>query len=149
MPLRSDTAAVDCRVVAEPIDVDRLLHRTPDSTCGAVCSFVGVARDSSSARQGADVTRLEYEAYVPMAEAELQRIACEVLERFASARVSVYHRTGVLAIGDAAVAIVVATPHRAESFDACRYVIEELKARVPIWKKEVFDDGAEWVDPRP
>ena len=140
---------IDCRVTSHTIDISTLLEGARDESAGAVSIFIGTARNSSSARGGEKVTRLEYEAYVPMAEQELRAIARETAERFGALRVLVHHRTGVLQIGEAAVVVVVAAPHRAEAFDACRYVIEELKQRVPIWKKEVFVDGGEWVNARP
>jgi molybdopterin synthase catalytic subunit len=140
---------IECRVVSEAIEVADLLTRSADDSAGAISTFVGVARRSSSARSNGLVERLEYEAYVPMAEREMGLIATEAVEQYGVVNLLVHHRIGRLEIGDAAVAIVVSTAHRAAAFDACRYVIEELKKRVPIWKKEVFDDGEIWVDPRP
>ncbi|MBC8144483.1 MAG: molybdenum cofactor biosynthesis protein MoaE [bacterium] len=140
---------VECRVVEKPIDVCALLVSAADDRSGATSLFVGTARNSSSERIDGAVTRLEYEAYVPMAEQELNTIALEAEKTFKAIHVIVHHRVGVLALGEAAVAVVVSTAHRAASFDACRYIIEELKQRAPIWKKEVFVDGAEWVNARP
>lgn len=140
---------IDCKVISEKIDVASLISQAGDNAAGAIAIFVGVARSSSSARRDGLVERLEYEAYVPMAERELRAIADEACASFGVINLFVHHRVGRLEIGDAAVAIVVSTPHRAASFDACRFVIEALKKRVPIWKKEVFDDGEIWVDPRP
>lgn len=139
----------NCGLTVDPIDVDAALRRAYRADCGAVASFLGVARRTSSSHPGRSVTRLEYEAYAPMAVRELETIAQEAIARYGAAHVAAVHRIGVLELGEAAVVVVVATPHRAEAFDACRYVIEQLKLRVPIWKKEVFDDGSEWVDPRP
>lgn len=93
--------------------------------------------------------RLEYEAHTSMAEAEMTRIVEEVAAEHGSIDIALEHRIGLLDVGDIAVAIACATPHRAESFAACRTIIEELKKRVPIWKKEVFSDGAAWVANRP
>jgi molybdopterin synthase catalytic subunit len=140
---------IESRVISTPIDTAALLAAASDPGAGAVALFIGTARNSSSSRQGSEVARLEYEAYVPMAEREMEAIAGETVEQFGVLNVLVHHRIGVLAIGDAAVVVVVASPHRAAAFDACRHVIEELKKRVPIWKKEVFDDGSEWVNARP
>jgi molybdopterin synthase catalytic subunit len=95
------------------------------------------------------VEKLEYEAYPEMAEREMDKIAAEAAERFAGARVAIAHRTGLLAVGELAVVVAAAAPHRAEAFAACRYAIDELKLRVPIWKKEFASDGAFWVDDRP
>src|SRR5690606_19508859 len=104
---------------------------------------------SGTEGRNGEVVRLEYEAFAPMAIAEMERIAAEIEQKFSPSWLALHHRVGLLGPGETAVAIVVATPHRDASFEACRYAIEELKKRVPIWKKEVFADGAEWVDPRP
>lgn len=116
--------------------------RTPAH--GGIASFVGFVRDH---HEGRSVLRLEYSAYTSMAEAEMARITAEAGERW-GAKVSVVHRTGRLEVGEVAVAIAASTPHRAAAFEACRFVIEELKRRVPIWKREHFADGTSvWVDP--
>jgi molybdopterin synthase catalytic subunit len=127
-----------------PIDLAALEAsvRRPDR--GAVVSFVGRVRDHHGGR---GVTSLEYSAYGTMAEKE-----CEVLVTLAEKRwpvsVALVHRIGALSIGDAAVAIVVAASHRGEAFEACRWLIEEVKSKVPIWKRERYVDGSEaWVDP--
>ncbi len=141
----------DIRIVEEAIDLEALQRSAVGrSRDGAVVSFVGTVRVSSGmADRPGEVVRLEYEAFVPMAVAELGRIADEVEAAYQPSFLAVHHRIGVLDIGDAAVAIFVTTPHRDGAFEACRTLIEELKKRVPIWKKEVFADGASWVDPRP
>jgi len=95
---------------------------------------------------GRSIRFLEYEAYPEMAEREMQKIADEAAERWPGARVAMAHRTGHLEVGEAAVVVVAAAPHRAEAFEACRYAIDTLKTRVPIWKKEVAQDGEYWVD---
>jgi molybdopterin synthase catalytic subunit len=128
----------------EPIDVGTLLEavRAPDR--GGITTFVGVVRDHHAGRQ---VEGLEYEAHGPMAEDVCRRIV-EEAERRWSCRVALAHRTGTLEVGDVAVAIAAGAGHRDEAFEACRYVIEELKRRVPIWKRERYSDGTEaWVDP--
>lgn len=140
---------IDCRITAEPIDPSPLIGGVEDELAGALSLFVGLVRRTSSAKVGSTVMRLEYEAYLPMAERELYTIAREATERYGVLHLAVHHRIGILDIGDVAVVVTVSTPHRAASFDACRYVIEELKQRVPIWKKEVFVDGSEWVNARP
>ncbi len=113
-----------------------------DGDQGAVVTFAGHVR-----RQGQrpNVVRLEYEAYVGMAEEVLAAIAAEIEREFPGARIAIHHRTGVLSVGEIAVVIAASAPHRAEAFDACRAAIERLKQRAPIWKKEVGEDGAEWV----
>lgn len=116
---------------------------------GALATFIGVARASSSTHAGRVVMRLEYEAYVPMASRELRAIADECVSTFGALRCTAIHRIGVLEIGDIAVAIAVWTAHRAEAFGGCRYIIEEIKKRIPIWKREVFIDGTAWADGYP
>jgi molybdopterin synthase catalytic subunit len=137
-------------ITRESINAAELLAAAGLESDGAVASFLGRVRDSSG-RPGrtAEVIRLEYEAYEPMAIAELEMIAEEIDELYSPSSLAVHHRVGKLDPGEISVAIVVAAPHREAAFAACRYAIEELKKRVPIWKKEVFADGAEWVDPRP
>ena len=114
---------------------------------GAVVTFQGVVRDHA---RGHAVGRLEYEAYEPMARAQLEAIVREVEEAHGGAvRAAVHHRVGVLEVGDVAVVIVTASAHRAEAFDACRRVIDRLKEDVPIWKREEGPDGAQWVSDHP
>jgi molybdopterin synthase catalytic subunit len=123
---------------------------------GAVVTFIGRTREtpgSAAPGQEAEAARfagqavlgLDYEAYEAMALRELEHIADEVATRFAVRRLAIVHRTGAVAVGENSVAIAVASPHRGPAFDACRYVIEELKARAPIWKSEHFADGSVWL----
>jgi molybdopterin synthase catalytic subunit len=127
---------------SDPLDIATLVTRVQAPDRGAVTSFLGLVRDHHAGRM---VTRLEYSAYPPMAEAECARIVAEAEARW-PVRVAVEHRIGTLEIGDAAVAIAAAAAHRDEAFAACRFVIEEVKRRVPIWKKEFYADGTvEWV----
>lgn len=138
-----------CQLTSQPIDVPAIVAGIEEPAAGAVATFVGLVRCSSgSGREGA-VERLEYEAYAPMAEAVIREILAEAQATFGILHGVVEHRVGGLAVGDVAVVVAVGTPHRAAAFDACRYVIEELKQRAPIWKREVFRDGAEWVNARP
>ena len=131
-------------LTADPIRIEELITAVSAPEHGGLALFLGTVRDHDAGR---DVTRLEYSAYGDMAEAECGRIVREATARWA-ARVAVSHRIGTLAIGEIAVAVAAAAAHRAEAFDACRYVIEELKRRVPIWKLETYADGTEaWVDP--
>ena len=126
----------------EPLDLSRLVVSVSAPERGAVACFVGTVRDH---HEGKSVIRLEYSAYRPMAEVECDRIVAEARSRW-DADVALEHRTGVLEIGEAAVAIAAAAPHRGAAFAACRYVIEEVKRRVPIWKRERYADGTvEWV----
>ena len=116
---------------------------TPEA--GGVSLFVGTTRQWTEERETA---RLRYEAYEPMALAELDRLARDAAERWPVARCCLLHRLGDVPVGEASVVVGVATPHRAEAFAACRWLIDTLKERVPIWKREVFADGTEaWVRP--
>jgi molybdopterin synthase catalytic subunit len=127
-----------------PIDVELLIDRVTSDARGGVAIFLGTVRNHHSGRE---VERLEYSAYGPMAEAECARIASEA-ERTWGVAVALEHRIGALGIGDVSVAVAAAAPHRDEAFAACRYVIEEMKRRVPIWKREYYADGTvAWVDP--
>lgn len=131
-------------LTAGPIDLAALhsVVHAPDR--GGVAAFVGLVRDH---HQGRAVLRLEYSAYGPMAEAECARIVAEAEARWRVA-IALQHRLGALAIGDAAVAVVAASAHRDDAFAACRHVIEEVKRRVPVWKREYYADGTvAWVDP--
>jgi molybdopterin synthase catalytic subunit len=130
------------RIVDEPIDVAWLAEIVRTDECGAVCTFLGVARLYS---RGREVIHLEYEAYPEMAEKKMAEIAGEIHERWGTDRVAMLHRTGVLKIGEASVGIAVASPHRREAFEACQYAIDRLKAIVPIWKKEVWSTGEQWI----
>jgi MoaE-MoaD fusion protein len=144
---------------AEPITdeaIARLTSTVATPADGAVVTFVGRTRESpgtpapgqeAAAAQfaGRQVERLEYEAYESMAIAVLEEIADEIESRFGVSRMAIVHRTGSVAVGETSVVIAVAAPHRGEAFDACRYAIEELKARAPIWKSEQFADGSVWL----
>lgn len=125
-----------------PLDPVQCLDSVRGSGTGGLVLFVGTVRDISD---GQRVDFLEYEAYEPMALAKLQQLVHEATERWPVRAMSIQHRVGRLEIGDDAVVIAVACPHRAEAFDACRYAIDRLKEIVPIWKKEHGEDGAVWV----
>lgn len=129
-----------------PLDVGALLAAVDGPAEGGVVLFVGRVRDRA---RGRGVRQLDYQAYAPMALAEMRALADEARARLGAARVAIAHRTGRLAVGEAAVAIAVASAHRAQAFEACRWLIDELKQRVPIWKKEWYADGGEWVSDRP
>ena len=131
-------------ITAEPIELAPLVSAVQAPDRGGVACFLGLVRDH---HEGRGVLRLEYSAYEPMAEAECRRIVAEAETRWRVA-VALRHRVGSLAIGDTAVAVAAASAHRDEAFAACRYVIEEAKRRVPIWKREFYADGTvAWVDP--
>lgn len=128
----------------EPILLDRLLTRVAGSGRGGIASFLGVVRNHHDGRA---VTGLEYSAYEPMAEAECDRIVAEATARW-PVSVALEHRLGRLEVGEVAVGIAAAADHRDAAFEACRYLIEQVKTRVPIWKREGYVDGStEWVDP--
>ena len=129
---------------AQPLELTELLASVASPERGGVTSFIGLVRDH---HDGRPVRGLAYTAYEPMAEAMCGEIVAEAESRW-PVRVALKHRLGELTVGDAAVAIAAAGNHRDEAFAACRYVIEELKRRVPIWKRETYADGTvEWVDP--
>lgn len=135
-----------CTLTTGPIDVAEVEGRVGGPDAGGVVTFVGRVRESA---RGRSILRLEYEAYAGMAEREMERIASEAASLWPGVRVAVAHRTGVLGVGEVAVVVVAAAPHRAEAFEACRFAIDRLKERVPIWKKEVATDGAYWVEDHP
>jgi molybdopterin synthase catalytic subunit len=129
------------RLVHEPIDLTTLLGSSPAD--GAACLFVGVVRNQN---QGRGVERLEYEAYEEMALPLMEEIAAETRRRFPVTGVRLVHRLGRLEVGEASVAIATSSPHRHEAFAACRFAIDTVKAKVPIWKKEHYTDGTAWLE---
>lgn len=132
-------------IVAAPIVMETLARAVRTDACGAVVTFAGVVRERSD--DDRPVTGLSYEAHERMAVSEFERIAAEARERFGACEIAVLHRVGELQIGEIAVGVAVGAPHRGEAFDACEYVIDELKARAPIWKKEHYVDGTgEWKE---
>lgn len=140
------TATTDqtvCRITTDPIDAQELIDAVQTAADGAVCVFYGVVREDSRNKK---VRFLEYDAYPEMAEKKMREILEEVRVRWPEQRAGIIHRIGKLGIGEASVVIAVGSPHRGESFEACRYVIDRVKQEVPIWKKEVFTDGEEWVE---
>jgi molybdopterin synthase catalytic subunit len=132
-------------IVERALDPGALLREVANDANGASILFVGTVRNVND---GVPVTGMEYSAYRGMAERELASIAGEAVERFGTQDIVVEHRVGKLGLGEASVVIAVGHPHRGKAYDASRYVIEELKKRVPIWKLEHYVDGRrEWVDP--
>ncbi|MAE97139.1 MAG: molybdenum cofactor biosynthesis protein MoaE [Deltaproteobacteria bacterium] len=138
-----DDPPARCRLRDSALDVGEVVTRVAGPDVGGIVTFVGTVRNAS---RGKDIEHLEYEAYPGMAEREMDKICEEAAARWPGARVAVDHRAGQLEIGDIAVVVVAAAPHRPEAFAACRYTIDTLKERVPIWKKEFATDGATWVD---
>jgi molybdopterin synthase catalytic subunit len=132
-------------IVTREIDPAALMAEVQSTEFGAISLFAGTVRDTNDGRS---VTAIDYSAYTSMAESELERILAEAQDRFGVMAIVVEHRVGGLALGDVSVAIVAAHVHRAPALDCTRFVIEEIKKRVPIWKREHYADGArEWVDP--
>jgi molybdopterin synthase catalytic subunit len=131
------------RITREPIDRDTVIAAVAHPQAGGICTFEGIVRNHA---RGRTVRYLEYDAYPEMAEEQMAAIAQEVRERWPDARIAMVHRIGRLDIGEASVVISVATPHRAQAFEACRYAIDKLKTTVPIWKKEFGAHGEEWVE---
>jgi molybdopterin synthase catalytic subunit len=136
---------VRAAVVSRPIDPGALVLEVGNIAHGAVVLFLGTVRDMN---EGREVSGIEYRAYDAMALRELETIAAEACARFETDEIVVEHRTGELALGEVSVGIAVSHAHRAPAYDASRYMIEQLKRRVPVWKKEEYADGTrEWVDP--
>jgi molybdopterin synthase catalytic subunit len=132
-------------ILTGEIDPASLINEVSSKQYGAISLFVGTVREVN---EGRSVSAIEYSAYKSMADAELERILDEAEERFGVSTLVVEHRIGLLGLGDVSVAIAAAHPHRAPALDCTRYVIDEIKKRVPIWKKEHYADGTrEWIDP--
>jgi molybdopterin synthase catalytic subunit len=125
-----------------PLSLERVAAEVASDDAGAIATFVGTTRAHS---RGREVIRLEYEAYEGMAEAEMERIAGELRERHDVIDVAIHHRVGPVEIGETSVVIAVSAPHRAAAFDACREAIDTLKQTVPLWKKELYVGGEEWI----
>ncbi|HXG87057.1 MAG TPA: molybdenum cofactor biosynthesis protein MoaE [Vicinamibacterales bacterium] len=130
-------------ITADVLDITALVRIVEASGIGAVTTFLGLVRDHN---QGRRVLHLVYEAYEPLAERALGRIVDESRVKWPSVTLAIHHRIGRLTIGDASVAIAAASPHRADSFAACRYAIERIKQIVPIWKHEYFEGGDVWIE---
>lgn len=136
---------IDVAITDKPLQL-QLATRAAAPANGAIDIFVGTVRDNTDGRA---VLRLEFEAYAGMAEKEMMRIIDEMISRWHINNVVMHHRVGTVGVGETAVLIAVGAARRDAAFEACRYAIDELKKRVPIWKKEIFTDGAEWVQPHP
>ena len=134
------------RITSDALDaqaVRALEESVTTSGDGGVVTFQGVVRDNARGKQ---VRSLEYDAYTEMAEQQMAQITAEVEARWEDSTVAMVHRIGRLEIGECSVVVAVACPHRGEAFEACRYAIDTLKSTVPIWKKEIYTDGEEWVE---
>lgn len=125
-----------------PLSVDETLARVRHPGAGGLAVFVGVVRDLNAGRE---VTQLEYSAYATMAVREMEKIASEIESEIEGVRVAAMHRVGLLEVGDMAVVCAASAPHRGEAFTACRALIDRIKHRVPVWKREIGPEGIEWV----
>ena len=134
------------RLTEAPLKPDQVISLVESPTCGGIDVFIGTVRDKTKDRK---VIRLEFEAYDPMAIREMEKIANHALEKWPIKHIAIHHRKGVLEIGEIAVIIAVSSPHRKAAFEACQFAIDTLKETVPIWKKEIFEDGEVWVAAHP
>jgi molybdopterin synthase catalytic subunit/molybdopterin converting factor small subunit len=130
------------RLSEEPLSLEAVVEEVASEEAGAVATFVGTTRIHS---RGRTVTQLEYEAYEGMAEREMETIADELKARYELCEIAVHHRIGRVGIGERSVVIAVSAPHRADALAACKDAIDTLKERVPLWKKEVYEGGEEWI----
>jgi molybdopterin synthase catalytic subunit len=144
--MSTEQAAIDIQLLESPLSLDRCETFTLDPGAGGMTFFVGRVRNQT---QGKRVIRLDFEAYGPMAESEMHKIAVEASARWPVRRICIHHRIGTLQIGEAAVIIGMAAAHRGAAFAACQFAIDTLKETVPIWKKEIFEDGEVWVAAHP
>ena len=137
---------IDIQLLHTPLQPQLCIDFVSSKSAGGIDVFIGTVRNHT---RGKPVVRLEFEAYEPMAVSEMRKIAEQVKARWPAEKVAFHHRVGTLQPGEIAVIIAVATPHRKASFEACQYAIDTLKETVPIWKKEIFEDGEVWVAAHP
>lgn len=137
---------IDIQLKDTPLVSQDCIDFVSTESAGGVAVFIGTVRNQT---KGKPVVRLEFEAYAPMAISEMRKIAELAQERWEAEKITIHHRTGVLFPGEIAVVIAVATPHRKAAFEACQFAIDTLKETVPIWKKEIFEDGEVWVAAHP
>jgi len=136
----------EIQIMSESIDIMGCINWVMSPECGGIDVFIGTVRNTTKGKQ---VIRLEFEAYEKMALQQMGRIADEVMVKWPVQKILIHHREGILQVGEVPVVIAVSAAHRDAAFDACRYVIDTLKKTVPIWKKEVFEDGDVWVAAHP
>ena len=137
---------INIKISGEPLQIQSCIDWVMSPECGGINIFIGTVRNNTQHKK---VVRLEFEAYETMAISEMNKIAKETFNMWPVQKVVIHHRTGVLQPGEVPVVIVVAAAHRDAAFTACRYIIDTLKQTVPIWKKEVFEDGEVWVAAHP
>tara|TARA_B110000046_G_scaffold159583_1_gene172191 strand:+ start:1895 stop:2311 length:417 start_codon:yes stop_codon:yes gene_type:complete len=136
----------DIQILDTPLNTQSCHDAVADPAAGGIVVFVGAVRNQTKGRK---VVQLVFESYVPMALKEIDKIADTLYQKWGILHVSIHHRIGVLEIGEIPVIIAVSTPHRQAAFTACQYAIDTLKETVPIWKKEIFEDGTVWVSAHP
>jgi len=134
------------KITEKHIDVQKVIETASSLGAGAVNVFIGTVRNNA---HGKNVLWLEYEAYETMAVGEIRKIIDEASQRWPLLGWAISHRIGTLKPGEVSVVVAVSTPHRKDSFDACQFIIDTVKEKAPIWKKEVFEDGEEWISARP
>jgi len=137
---------IDIQLLDTPLDPQVCTNWVTNPKSGGIAVFIGTVREFT---KGKKVVRLEFESYKPMAISEMKKIAEAAAEKWKANKISIHHRVGVLDIEEIAVVIAVSTPHRKAAFEACQYCIDTLKETVPIWKKEIFEDGEVWVAAHP
>ncbi|MBS1778363.1 MAG: molybdenum cofactor biosynthesis protein MoaE [Bacteroidetes bacterium] len=136
----------DIQILDMPLDINACINWVMAPECGGIDVFIGTVRNHT---KGKSVLRLEFEAYERMALKEMDKIAKEMLQCWPLHKIAMHHRVGILGVGEVPVVIAVSAAHRDAAFDACRYAIDTLKETVPIWKKEIFEDGEVWVAAHP
>ena len=136
----------EIKILSKTLSIQTCIDWVMSPESGGIDVFIGTVRNAT---KGKTVVRLEFEAYEKMAVTEMQKIAERADEKWPIQKLLIHHRTGVLAVGEVPVIIAVSAAHRAAAFEACRYIIDTLKQTVPIWKKEVFEDGEVWVAAHP
>ena len=142
-------SATKTGVSTETLDIAGAIAAASDPSCGAVASFIGTVRESAAVPGNVEkpVTMLDYEAHPTLAASRMEEIAQEATDKWSLGRVVAVHRTGRCSLGEPTVVVACGSAHRAEALEACHWIIDEIKATVPIWKKEIYADGSSWVGP--
>ena len=143
----SSRCAIAVAISADPLDVVAALSMAADRECGGLGLFVGTVRTTPAVSGPSRVQRLDYDVHEELATASLQEIAAAAAAQWDLRRIVALHRSGECSVGDVTVIIACAAPHRSDALDACRFVIDEVKTKVPIWKREVYADGSTWLEP--
>ncbi|HYI44190.1 MAG TPA: molybdenum cofactor biosynthesis protein MoaE [Actinomycetota bacterium] len=151
MTTAQEPQALVTAISASALDIAGAIASVADETTGATAAFIGTVRAEAAVPENVDkpVTKLEYEAHTSLAEDKMREIAASAAQRWKLARVTAIHRTGTCELGEATVVIACSAPHRAEALEACHWIIDEIKQKVPIWKREVYSDGSAWVEGSP